>query len=369
MKYKTLKNIRTILLILFIYPVFSFAQTDSIWYRFHEGDYMGYKNSKGEIMIEPKFYGFTKAHKFDKIMGALEVTDTGEWLQYYLLKNGTKIFTDSMYIEDFSFACESEGYIKFRDPKTELVGLLNQYGKVVIPADYIDVSDVKNGLFSGYKGAQKKYWDTVPHAGCDHFSWVGGTIYLMDVKNTVLIDNFNTDYDLNYYSLKVSKSENKEIGRRNFIGTDGNYYSFLDNKILLDTFINTLLKKHSKKNIMAICYDSIAFADQNTNTFTIYSKNEFITEKYQLLQDRLDTFNINKIKFESTLEYDTYYNNVRHISIDITDNCGDINSSKYPLYKLTFPRIEINDSYFRETLSFIYLNNQYVLIDAVLLSP
>lgn len=368
MKHETFKNIRTLLFIALIYPLFSNAQTDSIWYIYYD-DYKqlsGFKNSKGDIMIEPKFNGITGAKKFDKIMSVLDASDSATWVDYYLLKDGTKIITDSMYIFDFTFACESEGYIKFRDPKTELVGLFNQFGKPVIPAEYINVSDVKNGLFCVFKDAQRVHKDTNNHGGCNHNMWRGGTHALMDLNNTILIENFDPYLDINYYSLKISKSENTEFGRRNFLGKDGNYYSFIDNRILFDTFINALLQDHSKKTILNICYDSISFADQNSNTFTLYSKNEFVNEKYKLLHDRLDTFNIKKIEFDCSLGYSTEDNNVGHVSIDITDNCGEINNSKYPVYKLTF---STTSSDFSETLTFIYLNDQYVLIDAELLSP
>ena len=64
-----------------------FAQKSDIWTSFYDNEeyLFGFKNSKGEVMIEPKFMGFTSANKFDKIAAFMEDTN-GEFSSYYMLK-------------------------------------------------------------------------------------------------------------------------------------------------------------------------------------------------------------------------------------------------------------------------------------------
>ena len=124
-----------------------FAQKSDIWtYFYDDEEYLfGFKNSKGEVMIEPKFKGFTSANKFDKIAAFMEDTN-GEFSSYYMLKNGKKFAEDSLYVFDMAFDCENEGFIKFRDPKTGNVGMFNTAGKVAIQALYTDMTAFENGL-------------------------------------------------------------------------------------------------------------------------------------------------------------------------------------------------------------------------------
>ena len=43
---------------------------------------------------------------------------------------------DSVYIFDNTPDCENEGFIRFRDHKTDKAGMFNRNGNIVIPAEY-----------------------------------------------------------------------------------------------------------------------------------------------------------------------------------------------------------------------------------------
>ena len=101
---------------------------------------IGFKDKSGAIKIEPRFKGFTNARKFDNIMA---VTDE-KWKSYYLTKSGKIIGRDSLHIFDNGADCESEGFIRFKDKKTDQVGMFNSNGDVVIPAEYNDLTRVRN---------------------------------------------------------------------------------------------------------------------------------------------------------------------------------------------------------------------------------
>ena len=178
-----------------------FAQKSDIWtYFYDDEEYLfGFKNSKGEVMIEPKFKGFTSANKFDKIAAFMEETN-GEFSSYYMLKNGKKFGKDSLYVFDMAFDCENEGFIKFRDPKTGNVGMFNAAGKVAIVALYNDMTPFENGLSVALKGAKLTKEDD------EHSFWAGGENLLINTKNEVLVKNFQDDrLVLDFHSLRIRK--------------------------------------------------------------------------------------------------------------------------------------------------------------------
>ncbi|WHT39712.1 hypothetical protein QNH98_03240 [Myroides sp. mNGS23_01] len=82
--------------------------------------------------------------------------EVGEsWKNYYLTKEGRSVGVDSLYIFDNGSDCESEGFIRFRDSKTDQAGMFNSKGDIAIPAVYNDLTRVRNGMIIGLKGAEK----------------------------------------------------------------------------------------------------------------------------------------------------------------------------------------------------------------------
>ena len=135
---------KIILLLILFKTLTSVAQNNQIWYAFWDEDatHIGFKYLKGEIKIEPNRIGFTMARKFDKIMAVIE-DDNGVYKNYYLTKSGKKVGVDSLYIQDNTADCESEGFIRFKDNKTEMVGMFNQNGEIAIPAQYNTLAQCK----------------------------------------------------------------------------------------------------------------------------------------------------------------------------------------------------------------------------------
>ena len=175
-----------LLSILFFISVCAFAQNNDIWTAFYnpDTDDIGFKNSKG-----------------DKIIALMD--DENFSRVYYMLKNGKTFGKDSTYIFDMTFDCESEGFIRFHDSKTDKVGMFNHEGKIVIPAKYSDLFPMKNGMTIALQGAYKEYWEKHnEHSGCNHWSWVGGKNVLINSKNEILVEDFPEPKSLDLYSLK-----------------------------------------------------------------------------------------------------------------------------------------------------------------------
>jgi hypothetical protein len=49
----------------------------------------------------------------------------------------------------------------------------------------------------------------------------------MDTNNNILIENFDPDDNLNFFSLEITKTPHPDTLRRSFLAKDGSYYSFV----------------------------------------------------------------------------------------------------------------------------------------------
>jgi len=315
---KSIKKI-IILFLLFFVNTTSFSQNNDPWISFWDKDttHIGFKDKEGKIKIEPKFMGLTSANKFDDIIAVTEEVNE-KWKSYYLTKTGKIVGIDSLYTFDNGPDCENEGFIRFRDPKTDKMGIFNHDGKIVIPAEYSDLTKVRNGMIIALKGAEK-----VTHPGDDgHFSWAGGKEFLIDTNNKILIENFGYNDELNFYSVEKSKEKNPDTIRDNFLGVDGQYYSFINfDKEFKSWLKNNLLTDLSKDNLLKHSCDKITYwKEQETNGWINKPKADFIKLNYKRIKVKLielQSTSCNYTVFSESLnpfiyeaaEYDQYFNN------------------------------------------------------------
>ncbi len=202
----------------------------------------------------------------------------GAWESYYLTKSGRIAGRDSLHYFDNGADCESEGFIRFRDVKTDKVGMLNRTGDIVIPAVYNDLQRVENGMVIALKEAVKKVWE-----GGEHFSWEGGKTQLIDTNNQVLIDEFESPWKLNLFSLNITGSPHPDTSRVSFIGTDGRYYSFYDfEKEFEWWFKDDFLFNLNLQNLIKNSLDSITWL--SSNGWVKSAKEQFVVNNYKVLE-------------------------------------------------------------------------------------
>ena len=272
-------NIKLLLLMFFttISCLTMQGQKNDFWTSFYNNDstLIGYKDKTGFVKIEPKFAGFTFARKFENIIAVTE-TNNGKWNSYYLTKQGRNVGIDSLYTFDNSSDCESEGFIRFRDIKTDKVGMFNKNGDVVIPAIYNELSNVKNGMIIALKGAERKFWD-----GGEHYSWDGGQQFLIDTKNNILIENFKLEENLNFFSIEKSTKVNTDSIRKSFLAIDGSYYSFVDfEKEFIQWITSELQNDLTFEKLIGNSYETITWASKDSWTNTNKEKfNNLVTCK------------------------------------------------------------------------------------------
>lgn len=335
-----------------------FAQNNDTWISFWDKDttHIGFKDKNGNIKITPKFTRMTSAHKFDAIIAVNEdVNDS--WKSYYLTKSGKIVGLDSLYIFDNGPDCESEGFIRFRDPKTDKMGMFNGDGKIVIPVLYSHLTKAKNGLVVALKGAIKKKFDD------EHFGWTRGREILIDTNNKIIIENFEyeNDYDLNFYSLEQSKTPTKDPVRQSFKGINGQYYSFINYDKEFKVWLkNTLLSDLSKENLLKHSFDKITYW-KNPNGWIKEPKIKFIDQNYNLLKLKLQELNsektdyfisadsLNQFIFEEK-EYENYFN-----------NCNESKEWQYPIKNIVISSQD-KDDFGQDHFEFLRTENGYKLI-------
>lgn len=309
------------IIILYIFLCLNFtlsAQSKDTWISFWDKDttHIGFKDQNGNIKIAPKFMGLTFAHKFDDIIVVSEeVNET--WKSYYLTKTGKIVGRDSLYIYDNGPDCENEGFIRFKDPKTDKMGLFNGNGKIIIPAEYSNLTRVRNGMIIALK-------DAVKEKDGEHFFWSGGKEFLIDINNKILIENFGYNDELNFYSLEKSKEKKPDPVRDNFLGVDGQYYSFINfDKEFKEWLKNILLTDLSKENLLKHSYDKITYwKKKDDDGWITKPKEAFMKLNYKLIKAKLLELksancdyhifseSLNKFIFEAD-EYDQYFDNCR----------------------------------------------------------
>ena len=330
------------------------GQSKDTWTSFWNNDttLIGFKDKNGIVKIKPKYKGFTSANRFDDIIAVTEEVNEN-WNSCYITKAGRIVGKDSLHIFDNGADCESEGYIRFRDRKTDKVGLFNKNGDIVVPAEYNDITRVRNGMIIALKGAEKKQWG-------EHFSWKGGKEILIDTNNKTIVDNFKFDNNLNFFSVLISSQPDTDSTRQNFKGVNGQYYSFIDfDKEFRKWLKSHLLDNFTKKNLLESTFKEITFWKE-PNGWTSEEKNAFVDRNFELLRTKLLELNskdcnyhifdegLNPYIYESE-EYKDYFN-----------NCGESKDWLYPIKDIVI-NYKDKKELLQDSFEFLRTENGYKL--------
>ncbi len=338
------------------------ARADHPWAAFlgEDSGLVGFKDQKGTIRIKPRYTGFTTARKFDKIIAVMEEKN-GKSAFYYLTKAGKIVQKQNLYLFDNGPDCESEGFIRFRDRKTDKAGLLNSEGEIAIPPSYNDLTSVRNGYIAALKGAKKKFFDTDKTSGCNHFTWVDGETVLVDTRNRIIIRNFDSESPLDFFSINISSEPSKDDRRQSFMGIDGRYYSFINyKKEFQDWLFSNLIENLSMERLLGCAYHEI-YSWKEPDGWIRESKHQFIKRNFELIRSRLaeiknedsDYFvsvgRLNPFIYDAA-EFNPYYN-----------NCGEPKEWKYPVMDVIISQKTKSDL-IQDHFEFLRTDNGYKLI-------
>ena len=356
------------------------GQSDSSWIMFinKSTDLIGYKNSKGEIQIEPKFTYLTQQKIFKNIMPVYEKISDSEngTIKYYLLKNGKKVGKDSLYLGDYFLDCENENKIRFRDPKTDTVGFFDKNGQVVIPAIYNDITSFHNGLAVTIREGKRMCWEGGEYSKenpCEHWSWVGRYLLIND-KNEILLDSIdlNKFQNIDFYSLQI----NPEIIKPDFIefkSGNGNTYAFRDYKKEFEQWFYTVfLKNKTSQDMAGYLFPEITIPKQgelkskemNNPKYMDYAW--IVEEGKTVLKENAEIIRkiLNKINNKEYIT--TISKSPAPILLDeikypeYFSDCGDYLEKKYPYFEVT---ITNNNGLVLNGLGFIRSTEGYKLLE------
>lgn len=335
-----------------------YSQSNVAWASFWNKDstLLGYKNKDGIVKIKPKFGGRTSARKFENIIAVTEKKND-KWNSYYLTKQGKIVGKDSVLILDKHFDCESEGFIRFKNPKTDKVGLLNRNGDIAITAQYDEITRVMNGLIIALKGATKKYW-----GDSEYTSWIGGKHILIDTTNRLIVDSFDCSKNIDFYTLLITEKLNTDTNRQNFKTVNGLYYSFVDLDISFNIWLKKLLLNNlTKEKLLEASYKEIKYFKE------IYGwaeelKDSFFNRNYDLVKSKLLQLNMTGCDFNiyndrlnpylyNSREYDKYFN-----------NCREPKDWIYPMKSIQISYYKEDKSLLPDRFDFLQTENGFKLI-------
>ncbi|WP_345056242.1 WG repeat-containing protein [Hymenobacter glaciei] len=324
-------------------------QSAAIWQQFavegKEGYRYGYKDASGKVRIPAKFGNFTNTQSFRHIMA---VSESATLKQYYLLKSGRQVGRDSVYMFDYTFDCESEGKIRFKDYRKDRVGFLDRSGRAIIPAMYNYVSPFHNGLAAALIGARRTCWgeagaDTLT---CEHPTWEGGRELLINERNEIVVSDpaLARPAFLNWYSLQVNQAAPDTSITTTFRAVNGDRYTFTDYQKeftcwFYDVFVPAVRSGEAAK-VEPLCFLELAVASQPFRGWPHFERAAFIKKFYQptllpkLRGLRYGAKNVDV--FSETLN--TLIFDSQNFRPFLTD-CGEAFQAKYPTFSLVITEI------------------------------
>lgn len=340
------------------------AQENEAWTAFWNNDTtrIGFKDAAGETVIPPTFMGLTMAHRLEHIMAAMEMTSDGIE-SYYLTKSLKIVARDSLYFWDNASDCESEGFIRFHDKDNDMVGMLNRDGEVAISAEYNMLSRVMNGMVVALKGAKKQYDKHKKHTGCKHYRWKGGKTYIIDTANHILVKNFSVESDLDFYSISKHPRPSDDPEKENFLGVDGQYYTFVNFTNDFKTwFFTDLMQDFSIEKLIDVTHDSVTYWNEEIGWLVETGKDfaqrnlSFMNNEWAKLQNDQAEYHVfieslNPYIFTSAY-YQRYFN-----------NCLEGKGWQYPVMDLVINHTRPGDFY-QNSYQFLKTESGYKMISA-----
>ncbi|GAB3583232.1 WG repeat-containing protein [Hymenobacter daeguensis] len=305
----------------------------------------GYKDADGHIRIPAMFGSFTNAQRFRHIMA---VSERATLQQYYLLKNGRQVGRDSVYMFDYTFDCESEGKIRFRDRKRNRVGFFDSAGHVCIPAVYNSVMPFHNGLTAARMGAHLKCLsgekDTTQ---CEHAIWVGGRNVLINPSNEVLADNLPEDQltNLNWYSLRINAPAIDTATTRTFRAVNDDQYTFTDYEKEFTRWFYTVfvpaIRTGAAGKAAPFCYSELVASGKPFRDWQHFERAAFVRQFYQsALLSKLSTlrFGAKNVSIFSEDLNTLIFSGPRFQSF-LTD-CNEHFREKYPVFNVVISPVD-----------------------------
>lgn len=347
-----------ILSVLLLLLLFSHGSADSTYYAYRVDDsLMGYRDADSAVVIAPRCMSATGAQSFLHVTPVV-IMEKDRYRHYYLRRDGTTFGQDSVFFYDNAGDTESEGFIRFRDRESDLMGLFSHEGRVVIPAEYNALTHVRNGLCAALKGATRI--DDEHPGGCNHYRLEGGRTVLINTKNEMVIDSFTDSDYLNFYSLETAAATSDDPVRRSYRGTDGKYHSFIDYKEEFTLWLSsTFLKKNCTKEFLTThSFDSLSCSGRNSHS--VEQSGPFIEQNFPAIIENLRAFEADSSNFISVGSASVYSPLAVQKYVE-----PDYRRDRYPLFRVIINWKKDSREY-QNSIDFLRTDEGYRLISVVL---
>jgi hypothetical protein len=348
---------------------FGYAQTESEWFAFYNEDstLFGFRNAQGKILSEPKFV-FVGNEAFNKVVSVVEQLSEDDYSIYYLRADGTKFGEDSVYFWDQAPEIESNGYVRFKDPVSKKVGVMDYTGKIIFPAEFDEMREIRNGFVLAIRGAHKECWDKdVPIENCEHADWVGGEKVLYNVSGELLSRSFFADatdfVNLDYYTFKKSKKPSKDPFRVNFKAEGKGYFSFVNLDKTFDVWVQkNLLKDPSIDQAEFLFADSVVTWEEETG-WTVHSKLDLLMLRSLEYNDFMTMLKSKKYSYFNTYQEDFFLYEFSGLFGKYFNGPYQFDHWKYPLYDVIVTNETTNE---QSQLSFLRTDKGWKVISVAL---
>ncbi|SDE55206.1 WG containing repeat-containing protein [Dyadobacter soli] len=305
------------------------------------------------------------------ITAVMDTTDGTKYLHYYKLANGQVVGQDSIYAFDAIFDCESDGKIRFHDRITDKVGFFDNNGRVVVPAVYNDASRFQNGMAMVIKDAKRVGWDgeDCEKGDCEHWSWEGGSMLLINARNEVLVDKFEMEgYSvINWYSLQMMDIPGDTSLYRSVKGRGEKWYVFVDYEKEFDRWFREeyLAASQDPAKLREFAHDSLVNSLPEYEEWVRMSGDEFIQKCGNRLTSRLQPIRDRTIRIFTGL---TMFGLNPYIHTGPSfepffDGCIPGDAGRYPAFDVTSNFMDKSGKLeYQEQYSFLRTDNGYKLI-------
>lgn len=314
------------------YIVLAMGQGQNPLRAFYNADSsrIGYKDMHGKIVIPATINAnFGMPEKFTDLVSVIDM-DSEASDSYFMNAQGRKFGRDSLHFFDNTPDCEQEGFIRFHDRNTDLVGFFNAAGSEQVPAMYSAVTPMHNGMFVALKGAKKQY----DGDDKEHYSWSGGKQMLVSANNEVLINDFPYLGEVNYYAMDISETPHVGPEWVSLKGENGKYYNFIHYEKEFKHLLNGLLQQGINKQTMAShCADSIVSWNEDKQEWIFTASSQFLDQHMTKLENLFQKIRDGQSLSTQTMISQGGFNNFIFDSPayhQYLDNCGQTNDFRYP---------------------------------------
>ncbi len=274
-----------------------------------------------------------------------------------------------MYVFDATDDSESDGKIRFHDRVTDKVGFFDNSGKVVVPAVYNDASRYQNGMAMVIKDARRVGWngEDCEKGDCEHWSWGGGSMMLINAKNEVLVDSFNLDSypTIDWYSMRLKDMPGDTSLYCSVKGVNGKWYVFLDSEREFNKWFRDVYMEESGDvgNLRKYAHDSLVSSLPGYEDWQRMSGDEFIKRHGKDLAYRLQPLRDSKIHYFTSMEALNPYIHTGSSFEPYVDGVLWVDAGRYPLFEVVsnIMNKEGNLDY-QEHYSFLRTDKGYKLI-------